>query len=120
MDDHDIEMKTGDLRPGVQATLTDNTGNPVNIAGATVRFVMATRASPREVVIDTAASNDQAGDGSDGSKGKVSYEWVDGDTETAGTFLSEFEVTYASGITQTFPTVGYKTVNFTEDLGGTV
>ena len=31
------------------------------------------------------------------------YDWQEGDTDTAGTFFAEFEVTNANGTKETFP-----------------
>jgi hypothetical protein len=44
----------------------------------------------------------------DAVNGVVKYDWVAGDTETAGDFECEFEVTEADGALRTFPNDGYK------------
>lgn len=118
---NDIEMKVGDTAPTVFGTLKDATGAPVDIAGASLRFIVAAKAkgaTPAQTVVDAAAANLQVNDGSDGSKGKWSYAWQEGDVAEKGLFSGEVEVTFAAGQVQTYPTVSYLTVNFTDDLGG--
>ena len=114
-----ILMKSGDTAPDVKATLKDADGNAVDLAGASVKFVLATKASPRTVKVDATASVDQVSDGTDGSKGKVSYAWLAGDTDSPGSYVAEFEVVYSDGEVQTFPTQGYVDCTITADLGGT-
>ena len=113
-----FEIKTGDTSPAYECTLLSQ-ALPVDLAGASIRFIMATDPAPRTVVVDTAAVLVQVGDGSDGSKGKVRYEWTVEDTATAGAHVAEWEVVYASGKRQTFPNSGYETVTINDDLGGT-
>jgi hypothetical protein len=40
-----------------------------------------------------------------------------GDTDTAGTYWAEFEVTFGDGRVETYPNRGYLTVNIEPDLG---
>ena len=113
-----ILVKTGDTAPSVKVTLLDASSQAVDLAGATVKFIMS--ATPTSTpVVDAAAVLEQVGDGSDGSKGKVRYDWLVTDTATAGSYVAEFEVVYASGKRQTFPTTGYVDVTINGDLGGT-
>lgn len=107
-------VKRNDTAPPVRATLTVD-GSPVSIQAATVKFIMVDQAGV--VKVSAAANNDQVTDGSDGSKGKVSYDWAASDTDQAGTYLAEWEVTFADGTVRTFPTVGWDTVIIHSDLG---
>lgn len=113
-----IRMKTGDTAPHVHAVLLDAAGDPVDLAAATVRFILATRGW-LEVRVDAPADMLQIGNGTDGSRGLVRYPWAEGDTAEAGTYDVEFEVTYSDGTVQSFPTEGYVDCVFEEDLGGT-
>lgn len=110
-------IKSGDTAPAFGVTLL-SLNQPVNLAGATVTFIMATAAGVAPVVT-AAAVLEQVGDGSDGSKGKVRYDWVLADTAVPGSFVAEWEVVYASGKRQTFPSSGFDTVTINDDLGGT-
>lgn len=95
-----LNIKRNDTVP-LTATLRV-AGAPIDLEGATVRFHM--RDSAGTLVVDSAATVIQNGDGSDGTKGRVKYEWVASDTATAGVFSLEWEVTFADSTVRTFPT----------------
>jgi len=107
-------VKQNDTAPPAEATLTV-AGSAVSIQSATVKFIMVD--SSGAVKVSATANNDQNTDGSDGSKGKVSYDWTADDTDQAGTYLAEWEVTFADGTVRTFPTAGWDTVVVHSDLG---
>ena len=52
------------------------------------------------------------------ASGSVEYRWADGDTDIAGEYLAEWEVTWSDGTTETFPTIDYDIVLITSDLDG--
>lgn len=108
-----IYIKKDDTAPDVQATLLDANDNPVDIQGATVRFIVAQTSGT--VLLDAPATNEQV---SSQTRGQVSYNWQQGDTSAAGSFNAEWEVTYANGEWQTFPTQDYIKVQIVNDLGG--
>lgn len=90
-------IKQNDTSPAIQATLKDPDGTVVNLAGSSVRFHMADMAGT--IKVDTTATivdND----------GVVRYSWQAGDTDTAGLYKAEFEVTYADSTIETFPNEG--------------
>lgn len=88
-------IKQGDTGPPIQAVLQDAEGTVQDLTGATVRFHLLDVSGT--VIIDASASVlDDAG-------GKVSYAWQAGDTDSAGSFKGEFEVTLPSGEIRTFP-----------------
>jgi len=93
-------IKQGDLSPAFQLTLKDSAGTAVNLTGSTVRLHLYTQ-DKATVVLDKSATL------VDAVNGVVKYEWVDGDTDDAGWFWVEFEVTYADSTVETFPNSGY-------------
>jgi hypothetical protein len=111
-----MQMTVNDTAPSAQGTL--KSGRPkkvaVDIQGATVKFHMTDAAN--ELKVNAAANNDQVGDGSDGSKGKVSYDWDPADVDTEGVYKAEWEVTYTDGTIQTFPTPGFNEIRFNAEL----
>jgi hypothetical protein len=111
----DLWIKRGDTTPAVRQTLLDAAGEGVDLFGSTVRFIMAPLRGG-DPVLAVAADVLQITDGSDGSKGDVGYDWEDGDTDTAGGFNAEFEVTFAGGDIETFPNSGQMLVAIVPDL----
>ncbi len=84
-------MKTNDTTPNIRAVLYTVTGDPptasvVNLTGATVKFIMR-QSGVTAAKVDTAATIVLA------TSGTVQYEWVVADTDTAGDYMGEFEVT---------------------------
>lgn len=107
----DFSIKANDRLPSIKATLNVQ-GAPVPLDGATkVDFVMrskgATQAEPK--VNSAAVVVDPAG-------GIVRYDWAAGDTSVPGSYEAEWEVTWADGKTQTFPTKTYHTIDILADL----
>lgn len=88
-------IKQSDTSPSLQATLQDADGNAININGASIRFHM--KAVGGAVVIDQPMTIVNA------AGGIVKYDWQSGDTDTAGTYYAEFEVTYSDLSVETFP-----------------
>lgn len=104
----DFTIKRGDLLPAIEATITYSDGTAVNLAGATVKFLMADAASTLKVdagatIVDAAA-------------GEVKYSWSGTDTDTIGTYRAEFEATF-SGSPMTAPNTTYLEVRIIADLG---
>lgn len=89
-------IKQNDTSPAWQVTLKDAAGNAVDVTGATVVFSM-------EDAFGTAKINEAAATIVTAASGVVSYSWSAGDTDTAGDFFGEFEVTYADSTVETFP-----------------
>lgn len=48
--------------------------------------------------------------------GVLFYDWASGDTDTAGVFYAEFEVTVSAGVTVTFPNNTNIVVQITDDI----
>lgn len=109
-----IQFKRGDTAPKLRATLfADDAGTtPLNLTTATaVQFIMATApAQPGTPKVNAAAVIVGA------AAGRVDYTWQGTDTDTAGTYQAEFQVTWNDGTKQTFPRQGYLMIVITEDL----
>ena len=50
------------------------------------------------------------------SNGAVSYTFTTSDTDTAGLFQGEFQVTFSGGAIETFPNAEYISINILDDL----
>lgn len=105
----DYTIKEGDTRPTLRAALYDPNGVAVNLAGATVRFAMGVQpgsplvAAPATIV--------------DAANGIVEYAWVAGNTDTAGTFYGEFQVTFGDLTVESFPNDGYIQILVKAEMG---
>ena len=95
-------IKQGDTKPSLSAQLLSD-GSAVDLTGATVKFHMGTIIDATATIVDAATGN-------------VRYDWVTADTETAGLFRAEFEVTFSDGTVETFPNDGYLLINIIEEV----
>ncbi len=100
-------IKEGDTSPSLRYTLLPA---PIVVSGATVRFSMRNRQTT-VVKIDRAACAIV-----DGALGVVQYDWQTADTDTAGVYEAEFEVTYSDGSIETFPNFGAISVVIDADI----
>lgn len=92
----DFTLKQNDLAPAIIGTLKSAGGAVKNLSTASsVVFKMGTSTGTLKVN-ETITPFDAAG-------GVCRYQWTTGDTDTAGTFFAEFEVTNADGTKETFP-----------------
>ena len=102
-------IKQGDTSPSIAGTLKDASSAAVNLTGATVRFhLRKPGVSPSKV--DAAASV------TDAPNGGVAYAWQTGDTNEAGAFHGEWEVTFGGGAIETFPNHGFVSVHVEPQL----
>jgi hypothetical protein len=104
--------RQGDTASDFTETLRDETGDAVDIGGASVHLTM-TSIRGGAPAIDASMDNLQSGDGSDGSKGVVSYTPQPGDTDVPGDYLAAITVTYTGGAVETFPNSGYILITIT-------
>jgi len=92
-----IDIKRHDTLPRVSGRLVesdlDNPGTPVpvNLTGCTIKFIMVTDDDLRTVKVNSAASIISAIDGT------FEYAWIGADTDTQGSYLGEFEISFPSG-----------------------
>lgn len=104
-----IYVKQNDRRPAAPATLKRGT-TVVDLTQATsVTFKMR---GLNQIELTT----DRAAVVLDAAAGSVEYRWEAADTDTAGTFLAEWEVLWSDGTTETFPTIDYDIVQISSDL----
>lgn len=102
-----FQIKRNDTAPPIQATLTAD-GSAVDLTSATVDFHMMD--SSGAIKVDAAATLVTA------ASGIVKYVWQTGDTDQAGRFRAEWEVTFPDGTIRTFPNPGYTNVLVNGDL----
>lgn len=81
-------IKRNDLSPTLEIQAIGPDGEPINLTGATARFLM--RRAGEVAKVSAAATI------TDAATGLAKYEWVDGDTDTVGSFLGEFEFTFGA------------------------
>lgn len=104
-----FRIKTNDTSPKLAVTLTNSSGNAINLSGCTARFHMKAYGQSGLKVQSSATITDAP-------NGVVEYAWSGTDTDTAGTYYGEVEITYGDGSVETFPNNGYFTVIIKEDL----
>jgi hypothetical protein len=105
----DFWWKRHDTFPAIQVQLLDAVGVPVNVAGATVKFIMKLDGGVGVVVNAPATIVN-------GPSGIVSYTPLAADTATAGSYTAEWQITFSGGGKQTFPDPGFNTILITADL----
>lgn len=110
MSAHIFYIKQYDRRPNLIARLKNADGTPLNLTGASsVKFIMK---KDNTVVINKVDCSISATP----ADGTVTYEWQVNDTDTLGTYKAEFEITWATGITQTLPEDDYIKIIVKNDL----
>ncbi len=104
-------IKQNDLQPYLRATLLEADGDPVDLAGKTVRFVMRADGAAEAKVDAVPVVVDE-------DAGIVEYHWAEGDTDTPGTYKAEFKVeSDEAGERMTIPNSEYITVRVEKELG---
>lgn len=108
-----MAIKANDRLPSVEAILGFAGGFIADLSGlgTAVKFIMRSRDTPTAAPKVNAAAVIV-----DGVRGQVRYDWATGDTDTPGIYVAEWQVTYADGRKQTFPTLTYHTVTVLADL----
>ena len=90
-------IRQNDTLPNLAATLLDANGDAVNLTGATVVFRMVPRHGGTAVIDNRSVTVVSA------AAGTVSMTWQAADTDTEGTYLGNFIVTFGGGSIETFP-----------------
>lgn len=102
-----VTIKRNDTKDNIKATLSNESG-PVDLTGATVRFLMSKRGT---VKVDRPAQVQDA------VNGIVWFVFEMGDTNETGSYQAEFEVTFSDARVETFPNDGFILINIINDLG---
>ena len=105
----DFFIKQGDTLPVLTDTLTYSNGTAVNLAGASVTFVMRAMTANATTTNATATVTNAA-------TGAISYTFTATDTATAGMYMANWLVTFGGGALMTFPTDGYIEINVEQNL----
>lgn len=104
-----FNIKQNDTSPSLGAQLLDGSKQIIDLTGCSVRFHMKIAGSTTVAVDGTAVVTN-------GTEGRVAYEWSTGDTQTAANYQGEFEVTYPNGTVETFPNSGYIVVRVLPEI----
>lgn len=107
----EFAIKQNDTSPALEGILRDGFGSPIDITGATV--VLNTRLQPGGAVKVNGGSMGAVGSA---VNGRVKYSWLAADTDTAGTYEAEIQITFSNGKIRTIPPDGYFTVEVTDDI----
>jgi len=103
-------IKQNDTAPALRVILKDGDDEAIDLEDATIRFHMRSIGSTT-VKVDSIAPAILPY-----ANGIVQYDWSASDTDTAGSYHGEFEVTYADGSIETFPNNGYIRIQVTDDI----
>ena len=103
-------IKQNDDRPTLDVALQDDRGRPVNVASATIVFHMRNTADDSVKITSAAVTILSA------TRGEVRHTFTTTNTDTAGNFEAEFQVTFSGGTVQTFPNDGYIDIIITDDV----
>jgi hypothetical protein len=115
-----VYLKRHDLRPALDMQLKDGDANALNVSTAiatSVTFIMKDIATGT-VKVEAACTLLEPTDitKANGYDGRVRYQWLSGDTDTADTYLGEFEILYTDGQKLTVPTVDVLAIVILEDF----
>jgi hypothetical protein len=110
MPEETFYIKQNDTASFLTRDLKDAFGAPVNVTGATVKFSMRVKPAGSIKVDAQLAVIVTAG------TGRVRYEWLAANTDTADEYEGEFQVEYGNGRIQTFPNDGHIPIVITDDI----
>lgn len=104
-----IKIKRGDTAPALRYAFPAG----VDLTDATVAFIMSPRPGGPSVVVAPAAVITAV-------PPVAEYTWSQGDTDTDGSYYAEFEVSFADGRVQRFPSSGYLRIDIGQWLDSSV
>lgn len=106
----DFVAKQDNINPPIRATLRDANGDVIILTGSTVRFHMKSDTdgttkvdAPANIILPATA-------------GRVEYEWIAGDLDTAGWYSIEWEVMNPVTEPTSVPNFGYDKVLITAKI----
>lgn len=104
-------IKQNDRLPVLERQLLNSDGSAVDLSSSTGVTFRMTRFGETTPKVEAAAII------SDPDEGMVQYHWQAGDTDTPGTYESEFEVAFTGFSSLTVPNDGHMPVYVVEELG---
>ena len=102
-------VKQNDTVPALEAQLLDADGVGINLEMSQVRFRAIERFG-KKTIEKFATITDEL-------TGKVQIDWQAGDTDIAGYYNCEFEITFTDSTILTVPNDGYFMISIIEELG---
>ncbi len=102
-------IKRNDTAPAFTATLRDSAGDPINLTGATILFLMR---NPRTRTLKVSGAMTIVS----ATAGTVRYDWVAGDTDRAAVYQVEVQVTFSDTTIETFPNGSHHRLEVIKDL----
>jgi hypothetical protein len=110
-----FKIKAGDTLPTIEATLTGADGTEVNLTGKSVNFRMRSAVYPFTSLLNNVTATPDPNQTA--NRGKVSYAWQAGDTDTAGDYIAEW---YVVEDDQTYPLTGFNYVTVEGSLAADI
>ena len=83
-------MKRNDTLPALVVRVVDSNGDAVNLTDCAATFAMKKKGAAEVLFKSEATIVDPPTDG------RIQYDWVTTDTETAGTYYGEFEILFGT------------------------
>ena len=106
----DFHIKRHDTYPSIAVRIRNKkTKQYLDLTGASATFTMLD--SEGALKVSTAVANVPAPQ----TDGRISYDWIAANTDTAGRFRGEFEITLASGKKFSAPQQGFLEIFVEED-----
>lgn len=106
---YDFVLAEDDRDAAIIRTITDEDGNPEDVSGATITFLM--EAPDGTEVIRDAANTSFVTDGTDG---QIQYSWGETDTATPGSYRARFIIDKTTGRQETWPNHRWLEILITE------
>lgn len=105
----DFYIGRGDRLPAITVNLVDSDGQTPNLSSSTVMFHMMDINTGTTITISTCSILDSP-------NAQVTYAWAAADTTSPLECYAQFEVTYPSGLVQSFPNDHKILIHITDDI----